>query len=140
MRIRLLFLMTAVLVALAGAGVAQQPTFKTLANVTQLMKAIVIPSSDALFNVAVETPKDDKEWTALENSALALAESGNLLMIGSRAKDSKTWMQYSKAMIDAAEMAFKAAQSKNVDAVLEAGDKIYATCETCHERYMAKQR
>ena len=115
-----------------------EPPFKPIADVRQLMTAIIIPTSDVVFQVGSNLPQDDKAWTAVDNAALALAESGNLLMLGDRAKRETSWMEFSRAMIDAAETAMKAAQKKNVDEVLAAGDKVYATCENCHNQYMDK--
>ena len=48
------------------------------------------------------------------------------------------WAKYSKAMSDAAGAAGRAASAKNVDAVLDAGDVLYGTCEDCHRQYMKK--
>ncbi len=123
----------------ANAATAQQPAFKPVANLNQLMKAIIIPSSDAVFQVAMEAPKDDEAWTAVQNSALTLAESGNLLMIGNRAKDQGDWIKAAQALVDAGTVAFRAAEAKNVDALIEAGDQVYDTCEGFHERYLDKE-
>ena len=139
MRTILLLFLAALLLSLSNTASAQQPTLKAVATVNQLMKAIIIPSSDAVFQVAMEPPQDDEAWTAVQNSALTLAESGNLLMIGSRAKDQGDWIKAAQALVDAGTVAFKAAEDKNVDALIEAGDQVYATCEGCHERYLDKE-
>ena len=62
---------------------------------------------------------------------MILAESGNLLMIGSRAKDS-VWMKTSLAMVEAGAAALKAAEAKDVDGITEAGNQIIdaAKCAT----------
>ena len=136
MRTVLLLFLASLLLFLTSAAMAQQPTFKPVASVNQLMKAIVIPTSDALFQVAMKAPENDEEWTAMQNNALTLAESGNLLMIGSRAKDQGDWIKAAQALVDAGTIAFKAAAAKNEDALIEAGDQVYATCEGCHSRYL----
>jgi cytochrome c556 len=41
-------------------------------------------------------------------------------------------------MADAAAVAGKAAKEKNVDAVLDASDVLYTTCEDCHRQYVKK--
>ncbi len=139
MRTVLLLFLAALLLSLSNAASAQQPTLKPVASVNQLMKAIIIPSSDAVFQVAMEAPQDDEAWVAVQNSALMLAESGNLLMIGDRAKDTGDWIKAAQALIEAGTVAFKAAEAKNVDALMEAGDQVYATCEGCHEQYIDKE-
>jgi cytochrome c553 len=126
-----------VLTLLAGTIVfAQTPAFQPVATVGELMQAIVIPTSDAVFGAAGETPKNEEEWTALENSALMLAESGNLLMMRSPSGDTSIWLKESKAMVEAGSAAYQAAKAKNVDGVLEAGDKIYESCAGCHEKHL----
>jgi cytochrome c556 len=69
-----------------------------------------------------------------------LAESGNLLMLPGRAPDNEDWVKESQAMIDAAMLAFNAAEARNADRLSDAGDKIYATCKSCHNKYMNKGR
>ncbi len=139
MRTILLLFLAALLFSLSNTASAQQSTLKPVATVNQLMKVFIIPSSDALFQVAMEAPQDDEAWTAVQNSALMLAESGNLLMIGDRAKDAGEWIKAAQALIEAGTVAFKAAEAKNVDALIEAGDQVYATCEGCHQQYLDKQ-
>jgi cytochrome c5 len=72
----------------------------------------------------------------VQNSALILAETGNLLMLPGRAKDRDEWMKNAKALVDAASAAFKAANAKNANALSDIGDKIDETCETCHAKYL----
>ena len=133
-----LILMMATLL-LAGAAEAQQAAgFRPVASVIQLMKSIVIPTSEAVFGVAKEPPKNDAEWAALQDQAITLAESGNLLMLRPPSKDRSNWMKYSRALVDAGESAGQAAKAKNVDGVLGAGDVIYAACDGCHQQYMKK--
>ena len=91
-----------------------------------------------IANVARQAPKNDKEWAAVENNAVILGESGNLLMIGSRAKSTAVWMKTSQALVDAGAVALKAAEAKNVDALADAGNQIVNACETCHEKHWDK--
>ena len=109
--------------------------FKLAASVQQLMTAITIPASDVIFEAAAETTKE-AAWLNIQNSALTLAESGNLLMLPGRAPDNDEWARQSRAMIDAAMLAFDAAGAKNAQKLTEASDKIYTTCENCHKKYM----
>jgi len=132
-----LLLFAAVLCALAAA---QQPAappsaIRPVATVKQLHDAMITPASDALFNAGAQAPKDDQAWSEVANEALVLAESGNLLMLGSRAKDQGAWMKMSRALVDAAAEAAKAAQDKNLNALMAAGDRIETSCESCHVPY-----
>ena len=129
----------AVLLLLANAAAAQQPSgSKPPASVLELMKSVVIPASDAVFGVGKEAPKNDKDWTAVEDGAAKLTDAAKLLATQAPTTDGANWGKYSNAMSAAAETVGKAAKAKNVDAVLDAGDVLYGTCEDCHKRYMKK--
>ena len=106
-----------------------------VATVKQLCEGMITASSDALFNVGREAPADDDDWRAVLNSALMLAESGNLLMLDGRARDNDEWMTMSRALVDAGVAAVRAVEAQDVDALLGAGDLIVVSCETCHEPY-----
>jgi cytochrome c553 len=120
---------------LASAAMAQAPTFQPVGTTLQIMRAMVIPSSDVIFNIPSQAPKDDKEWAAVQNSALTLAESGNLLMMAGRSKDNGEWMKDSKVLVDAGAAAFKAANAKDLSKLSDVGDDILTACETCHKKY-----
>ena len=138
MRILFVTFMTITIAFTAGSLSAQQqqPAFKPIADVKQLMHAIVIPMSTVVFRVEVEAPKDDKEWEAVQNAALALAEAGNLLMIRGRAKDNAEWMKRAADLVDVGVKAKKAAEDKDADAVVKIGYEIYDVCAACHDQYM----
>src|SRR5688572_18791339 len=112
--------------------------FKAVGNVPELMRALTIPSSDATFKAQGETPPDAAGWARLQTHALILAESGNLLMIGERARDTGTWRKDALALIDASVLAVNAARARNVEQFGRAADAIYNACEGCHEDYLPK--
>lgn len=128
--------------AVAGAcGRQQQPPaspWKPVATTKQIMTSMVIPASDALFNVGAEPPTTDEAWAKVQNDAIVLAESGNLLMVGNRLRDTGDWVKFAQAMIDAGVTSLKAAEAKNVDAISMAGDQIVESCMSCHDKYMPK--
>ena len=127
------------LVFLASAMLAQAPTFQPVASTLQLMEAMIIPSSNALFEVGASEPKDEMQWAAVRNNALILAESGNPLMMGARANDPGEWMKASRLLVAAGTAAYKAAQAKDVDKLAgDISEQILNSCQTCHERYMDK--
>jgi hypothetical protein len=123
---------------LAGAAMAQAPTFQPVGTVRQIMLGIVMPASDVIFAVPGQAPKDDKEWATVQNSALMLAETGNLLMLPGRAKDKGAWIKNAKALVEAGSEAFKAANAKDAKALEDIGNKIDETCEACHALYLPK--
>ncbi len=121
----------------AAPAAAAPPPLEALATTRQVMLGITIPTSDVVFQVGNKAPADDMEWEKVQASAIALAESGNLLMVGTRVVDQGDWIKNAQALIATAKEAGAAAQDKNVDKVLAAGDKIYEVCDACHKKYMA---
>ncbi len=121
---------------LAMAAIAQAPApFQPVGNMSQLMIDIVYPTSDAIFYVDRDPPKNQHEWALLRAQALTLAESGNLLMMEGRARDQENWVKYSKQMIDIATTAFKAAQAKDLDGIHALNDPLNDVCVNCHLQY-----
>jgi hypothetical protein len=123
-------------VVLEMAVLAQAPTtFQPVGNMSQLMIDIIYPTSDALFYVDRDPPKNEHEWSLLRGQALMLAESGNLIMMAGRARDQENWIKYSKIMIDLGKTAFKAAQAKDLDGIRALNDPLNEVCVNCHLQY-----
>ena len=110
---------------------AQQP-ITSVASVRQLHDAMIKPSSDALFNVAIEAPGGDEAWIVVRSAAVILTESGNLLMLRPPAKDRGLWMKRSRSLVDAGAMALKAADARDAEALNKASDRTVIVCESCH--------
>jgi cytochrome c553 len=108
---------------------------RTLTNVLQLHELLISPASDAVFNASTDPPTDDKGWTGARNQALVLAEASNLLMVGSRVRDSNNWMRMSRALVDAAALAANAAEKKDATALESAAGAITSACMDCHRPY-----
>jgi hypothetical protein len=116
-----------------------------VASVQQIMRGIVGPAANVVFNSVATTitpsgtqeraPRTAEEWNTVGDSAAALVESGNLLMLGDRAVDKGDWMTMSRALMDASRVALKATEAKNVEALFGSGETINASCESCHQRY-----
>ena len=129
-----------VLFLLAGAVGAQAPTFQPVGSVSQLMISITYPSSDAIFYVERNPPKTEKDWNDLQAQALILAESGNLLMIGNRARDQGDWMKEAREMIDVGATAYKAAMARDLPAIVALNQRLNDACVTCHAQYRLNYR
>ena len=115
---------------------AAAPAFKPVASIKEVMKSIVEPASNAVFAAAGEAPKDDAGWLAVQNQALALLESGNLLLIPGRAVDNGEWVKQVQGLMDKANMAVEAARNKDAAKLGETGDIVYTSCEECHKLYL----
>lgn len=132
-------------------------------NLAQVMRSILFPNSNVIFFAQSNDPEKVKKakdeslatdilastyggWGAVENSALALSEAANLLMVPGRkcsnGKDvpiqNEDWPKFVQGLRDAGMTAYKAAQSKSQDKVLEATDAMTTACSNCHEKYRDK--
>lgn len=125
------------LFAMAGAVVAQAPSFQPVGSMSELMIRIIYPASDALFYIERDAPKTDVQWNAIRTQALILAESGNLMLLPNRQRDQGDWVKETKVMIDLAATAYRAALAKNMDGILAVNDKLADSCIVCHQQYRA---
>ena len=158
MRIRLtLFTVSALLFVggigfvVAGARALRRPAASEAAALTpvgsvrQIMRGIVDPAATTVFGAVSTTvsaagveekaPATAAEWDAVADSAAALAEAGNLLLVGSRVVDEGEWTTISRRMIEAGRKALVAAEAKNAADVFASGEVIYETCDSCHSKY-----
>src|SRR5688572_14141113 len=129
----------------AAAAPAPAAALTPVASVKQIMVGIVTPAAYTVFDsvativdskgVQEKQPRTDEEWAAVGAGAAALIESANLLLMGNRPIDQGDWVTMTKAMADAGQTALKAAEAKNPEGILAAGETINMTCDTCHEKY-----
>jgi hypothetical protein len=150
------------LVAQAPAPAAPTADQQVHANMNQLMRGAFYPPANVVFFAQADDPATIKfvpghdpnmstdpltstfgGWQAVENAALTLAESANLLAVPGRVcsngapvpvKDPE-WMAFVKQVRDAGMQAFAAAQAKNQDKIIEAADPLNASCTGCHRRF-----
>ena len=130
----------------ACATQAEGPPFKPVANVDQLMDAVIQPAADVYWGsvstivdkdgITENFPRTDEEWEAVWAAAMTIAESGNLLMMSSRAQDSEDWTKWSSQLVDIGVEAAQAAEAKNPELVLEKGEAVYNVCTGCHMQYI----
>ena len=144
-----------------GAAAALRP--EVHATLAQVMKGILYPSSNVIFAAQNENPADVKpapdpstatnplassygKWEAVENSALALAEAANLLILPGRKcsnglpvpLQNADWAKFVQGLRDAGMTVYKAAQSKNQDNIVMAADTMTEACANCHDKYREK--
>ena len=133
----------------AGCGGAAPPPFRPIVDVKGMMDAVLEPQADIIWEsvgtiitaegVEDRKPKTAEGWEAVHNAAVALAESGNLLMMAPRAKGPQygaDWMQMAAALTDAGEQAMKAADAKDATLLFNVGADVYEKCVSCHSHYM----
>ena len=131
------------LLLLAGAAVAQAPSYQPVGSVAQIMLSMSYPLSDALLYIERDPPKTDHDWTSMQYTALMLAESGNLLMmprLGVPNKDPEGWVRDCKLLVEAGSAAYKAARAKDLNGILALNDQIVNSCVTCHADFRPHYR
>jgi mono/diheme cytochrome c family protein len=136
-------------------------SFAAAANLAQVMRGVTFPNANILFNVQVKDPGKDKPampmpfdyvawgatvyygWQSVDQAALALVETAPLFLLpGRRCEngrpvpvDRADWKQYTAALMDVGREAYKAAQTRNVDAVVKVADQLNESCANCHKVY-----
>ena len=143
---------------------AQAPSPQPYGTLAQVMRGIPFPHSNIIFDTQDQDPGAPKKpsdgsggatsvysnvyagWQAVENSAMALSETANLIMIPGRLCENglpvplerEDYKKFAQGLADAGRAAYKAAQSKNVDAMVEVGGTVADACAACHEVYRDK--
>jgi len=144
-------------------GAASRPQSQVHGDLRQVMRGILFPNSNVVFfaqgNDPAAVPKDADGttsvnplagvyggWEAIENSSIALAEAANLLTIPGRMcangkpvpVQSADWQRFVQGLRDAGMASYKAAQTKDMDKMLDAADTLTNACSECHDVYREK--
>jgi hypothetical protein len=136
-------------------------------TLAQVMRGIPFPNSNIIFDTQTIDPAGTAKgaadrtstkaaggatgvyssvyagWEQVENSAIALSETANLLMIPGRLCENglpvpleqEAYRKAAQGLIDAGQAAFKAAKSKNLDAMVDVSGTVSDACLACHEKY-----
>lgn len=130
------FISVTIATLLAGvSAAADSPATETVATVKDVMLGLTIPNSDFIWGVE-EEPTDDFGWAEIRLNAIMLAESANLLLAEGRAREGDTWAQEARALATAAKVTISAVDAKDFEGVIDSGEAIYNTCESCHMVYL----
>jgi hypothetical protein len=139
---------------------AQAPPTRPVGTLAQVMRGILFPNSNILFDVQTKDPATfgKKEegagasssfsgiytgWQVVENAAVALEESARLLTVPGRLCENgrpvpvnqKDWPQFVAELRTASQAMLKAAQAKNRDLASETTNDVAGACENCHTKY-----
>jgi cytochrome c556 len=98
----------------------------------------IVPASDRLFAVANQPPENAAAWAKVKGSVLSLSASAKWLTKHTSKDNPQLWRQFAQDLQHAASNALHAVNSKNPDAVAEAGDSVYAVCQNCHTAFLPK--
>jgi cytochrome c556 len=153
---------------LAACGTQTPPTpenpQKAYATLGKMMRAIPFPASNIIYDAGGEDPEAKRKqsesggpsgsrysniyagWEEVENAALTLQETANLLKIPGRMcmngkpapTDREDFKKFTEGLAAAGEAALAAAKTKDMDKMLEVGDTVTEACAACHEVYREK--
>ena len=138
-------------------------TFPVTGTLNQVMRGILFPSSNVLFDVQTKDPgagskggtaKGDatttstrygdvySPWQVVDAAAISIAEIGPVLMQPRRCENGKSapvdradWKQYVQGVVEAGRAAYRASQTRSQDAVSDATNTISDACANCHRVY-----
>jgi hypothetical protein len=149
-----LALMAGLGLALAGcnqpkAG-APPPPYRTGHTVPEIMDHVIDPAARVVWANAgyVITakgeeelwPKTDEGWHAVENAAVTVAESSNLLLLPGRPRGGEDWTRFAHQLSDAGMAAARAAEAKDKEGLFKTGGQIYEACLACHREYVQGEK
>ena len=151
--------------AVTATKAAAAAAMPITANLGQLMKGVFYPNSNVIFFAQSKDPAQVKptqevstatdplqnaygKWEAVENSSLAIFEAANLLTIPGRkcanGRDmplrNADWAKLVQGLRDVGMQAYKAAQAKDQDKILDAADAMTTACANCHDKYREKEK
>ena len=124
----------------AGMALAQSPQYQGVATAKQIMAGIQKPTMDSL--VAMKKaggPKDDKEWELAQQHAAVLAETAQLLLMGTRPLDQDVWIKSGQRLNTAAGNSVKAAGAKDLKAWQDSINAMGGACRSCHNVHKKKK-
>ena len=149
-----------VLLLSACAGTAGVSNAQPMGNLAQVMRGILFPNSNILFDVqsidpAAPPPVDARGgatsdfagiyagWQTVENAAIALGETATLINVPGRLCENglpvplaqANWAAFTRQLQDAADVMLVAARARNQEAASDATNDVAEACYVCHEVY-----
>lgn len=167
-RLCVLIAVTAMCVSCTGSAAppatASAPDIRTPrphSTLAQLMRGIPFTFSNIVFDAQSQDPGAPRAaadvtggatatfknvyggWQEVENSALALSEAANLVMIPGRMCENgkpvpiqeTRFQKAAQELADAGHAAYEAAKTKNQDKMVEVSETVSKACASCHEPY-----
>jgi mono/diheme cytochrome c family protein len=146
------------------ASASSTASFPVTGTLNQVMRGILFPSSNVLFDVQTRDPGAGSKggvaradaattttrygdvyspWQVVDAAAISIAEIGPVLMEpGRRCENGKPvpvdrddWKRYVQGVVDAGRAAYRASQTRSQAAVSDATNVISDACANCHRVY-----
>jgi hypothetical protein len=120
------------------------PPFRAFVDMKTFMEHVLTPAAKAIWSVngiSIDekgehdlSPKTDDDWERVVSGAATLVEATNALIIPDRARDAE-WLLYAKALADAADKAYRAAETRDLKTIAQVSDQLDGICAACHRHY-----
>ena len=112
-------------------------------SINAMMVGLVDHAAHHIWDLAEEgmAPETDREWDEVVHASVQLIAAGTAISTGGTGVMDEGWVQepgwqaYARALMDAGVSALDAANRRDVEAVLRAGDPLVEACEGCHALY-----
>jgi mono/diheme cytochrome c family protein len=145
------------------------PTFPPAGNMAQLMRGVLFPSANMIFNVQrydpATPPKPNQQakdagfswvdwgagvytgWEIVDYAAVALGETAPLMLTpGRRCENGKLvpvndpeWIKFSTELYEPSKAVYAAAQTRNQEKVSDITEQLADMCLHCHQVYRDKR-
>jgi cytochrome c556 len=134
-------------VAPAPAPATVAPTAPLMAtlnvSINEVMVALIDHAGHNLWDVeqAGKAPKTDAAWKNVSEHAVQIAAAGPAITVGGAGpRDAEwvkapAWRMHAQQMSDAGLAALKAANTKNLPALIIANGQLVESCESCHKEF-----
>jgi hypothetical protein len=119
------------------------PEMERPTTVKSIMETVVIPQSEILWRPG--DPKTEKDWLRLENAAIAIQVASAMLNVPSTELSDQqyqrlpVWKTLSNEMRAASIVTLASIRSRDLDALIAAGNDLYTPCEACHRATYQKE-
>jgi hypothetical protein len=86
-------------------------------------------------------PTSNLEWEEVQHHSIQLIAAGSYITLGGTGRMDATWVAeprwagWAQAVSDAGVLALDAANQRDLDGVLAAGDSLIVACEGCHQEF-----
>jgi S-disulfanyl-L-cysteine oxidoreductase SoxD len=155
--------------AIRTAASGNAPVFPPAGNMAQLMRGVLFPSANMIFNVQrydpATPPKANNQskdagfswvdwgagvytgWDIVDYAAVALGETAPLMLTpGRRCENGKPvpvndpeWIKFSTELYETSKAVYAAAQTRNQEKVSDITERLADMCLHCHQVYRDKR-
>ena len=126
-----------------AAATATTTAVTSPVSINAEMVSVVDHASHQLWDVEKEgmAPKTDAAWENVKEHAIQIASAGALIRLEGTGVNDRDWVQqadwqkWAGSVSDAGVAAVKAAEAKNLQALIAANGDLVDACEGCHKRF-----